>query len=211
MISKGAAARCAAGIVGGLMLASVGSLAFAADPGDSSGVDVKVDIAAVENGALSLTVEDTETTLTEGGSTAAYRQFTGTLPTVTVTDTRDDVPAGVFWYVTGQAGDFVGTAGQPNIPATQLGWSPADVLDGNGEVAAGSEVVPASDTPTQPGNNTGLASGEDFLYLALDSADAKAAQGSWSTTADLKLKTAANVAPGSYSSLLTLSLFEDTY
>ncbi|WP_395244263.1 hypothetical protein ACGGZK_00210 [Agromyces sp. MMS24-K17] len=203
--------RCAAGIVGGLMLAGVGTLAFAADPGDSSGVDVKVDIAAVENGALSLTVANTQTTLTETGSTAEYRQFTGTLPTVTVTDTRTDVPAGAFWYVVGQAGDFVGTAGQPNIPASQLGWTPADVLDGSGEVGSGSEVVPASDTPTQPGNNTGLVSGEDLLFLSLDSAEAQAAQGSWSTTAALKLKTPANVAAGSYSSLLTLSLFEDTY
>ncbi|WP_394554831.1 hypothetical protein ACDF64_08505 [Agromyces sp. MMS24-JH15] len=211
MISKGAAVRCAVGVVGGLMLASVGSLAFAADPGDSSGVDVKVDIAAVEHGALSLTVENTETTLTETGTTAEYRQFTGTLPTVTVTDTRTDVPEGVYWYVVGQAGDFVGTAGQPVIPATQLGWTPADVFDGAGEVGGGGEVVPASDTPTLPGNNTGLASGEDLLFLSLDSAAAQAAQGSWSTTAALKLKTPANVAPGSYHSLLTLSLFEDTY
>lgn len=211
MISKGAAARCAAGIVGGLMLVGVGTLAFAADPGDSSGVDVKVDIAPVENGALSLTVAGAETTLTETGSTAEFRQFTGTLPTVTVTDTRTDVPAGAYWYVTGQAGDFIGATGQPSISATQLGWTPADVLDGNGEVGSGSEVVPASDTPTLPGNNTGLASGEDMLYLALDSADAKAARGSWSTTADLKLKTPANVAPGAYTSLLTLSLFEETY
>ncbi|MGX5697805.1 hypothetical protein ACWKWP_16535 [Agromyces soli] len=213
MISKGAALRTAAGVIGGLMLVGVGSAAFAAYPDaeGSSDVDVNVDIAEVQNGALSLTVANTETTLTETGSTAEYRQFTGTLPDVTVTDTRSDVAAGAYWYVTGQAGDFVGTAGQPSIPASQLGWTPADIADGSGEVASGGEVVPASDTATLPGNNTGLVSGEDMLYLALDSADAKAVQGSWTTNAALKLKTPVTVAPGSYSSLLTLSLFEDSY
>lgn len=213
MISTGAALRTAAGVIGGLMLVGVGSAAFAAYPDaeGSSGVDVNVDIAEVQNGALSLTVASAETTLTETGSTAEYRQFTGTLPDVTVTDTRSDVAAGAYWYVTGQAGDFVGAAGQPSIPASQLGWTPADVTDGSGEVASGGEVVPASDTATQPGNNTGLVSGEDMLYLALDSAEAKAVQGSWTTNAALKLKTPVTVAPGSYSSLLTLSLFEDSY
>ncbi|MBS1906447.1 MAG: hypothetical protein JST33_07740 [Actinobacteria bacterium] len=214
---KATAARCAAGVLGGLMLVGVGTAAFAAFPNadDQSGVDVKVDIAPVQNGALSLTVAGTETALTENGSTATDRVFTGSLPQVTVTDTRTDVPAGVFWYVTGQAGDFIGTAAQPNIPASQLGWSPAEVKDASGgqagEVAGGDEVVPSNDTPTQPGNNTGLTSGTDLLYMAIDSADAKAVQGSWSTTAALKLKTAATVAPGSYTSLLTLSLFEDSY
>jgi hypothetical protein len=213
MISKGAALRTAAGVIGGLMLVGVGSAAFAAYPDaeGSSDVDVNVDIAEVQNGALSLTVASAETSLTETDSTAEYRQFTGTLPAVTVTDTRSDVPAGAYWYVTGQAGDFVGAAGQPSIPASQLGWTPADVADGSGEVASGGEVVPASDAATLPGNNTGLVSGEDMLYLALDSADAKAVQGSWTTNAALKLKTPATVAPGSYTSLLTLSLFEDSY
>jgi len=212
-INKGGAARWTAGIVGGLMLAGVGSAAMAAfpDADDSKGVDVNVEIADVAGGALSLTVAGTETTLTEDGSTATERAFTGTLPEVTVTDTRDDVPAGVFWYVTGQAGDFIGDAGQDAIPAAQLGWTPAEVTDGNGEVAAGDEIVPASDDATQPGNNTGLVSGSDMLYMTLDSAEAKAAQGSWSTTADLLLKTDPNVAAGSYTSLLTLSLFEDSF
>ncbi|MFF2370890.1 hypothetical protein [Agromyces sp. NPDC058110] len=209
MISKGAAARCAAGVLGGLMLVGVGTAAFAAypDPEGSSGVDVKVDIAAVENGALSLTVENTETTLTETGSTAQYRQFTGALPDVTVTDTRDQVPAGVFWYVTGQAGDFVGETGQPAIGAEHLGWTPAMVTTGNGEVAAGDQVGTTLDTAP---NNVGL-TGEELLALSLDSQEATAASGQWTANADLVLKTPVDVAPGSYSSLLTLSLFEDQY
>lgn len=211
-INKGGALRWTAGIVGGLMLAGVGSAALAAfpDADDTGDVDVKVDIAEVDGGALSLTIAGTETTLTENGTTATERVFTGALPEVTVTDTRDDVTAGAYWYVTGQAGDFIGQASQPNIAASQLGWLPADITDGNGEVAAGDEIVPASDTATQPGNNTGLVSGSDLLYMALDSAEAQTAQGSWSTTAGLTLKTDPNVAPGSYTSLLTLSLFEDS-
>ena len=207
MISKGAAARYAAGVLGGLMLVGVGSAAFAAYPDaeDSSGVDVKVDIAQVQNGALSLTVANTETTLTESGSTAEYRQFTGALPDVTVTDTRTDVPEGVYWYVTGQAGSFVGASGQPAITADHLGWSPALVTTGNGEVAAGDEVGTVLDPAP---NNVGL-TGEELLALSLDSATSTAASGQWTANADLLLKTPVDVAPGNYTSLLTLSLFED--
>lgn len=207
MISKGAAARYAAGVLGGLMLVGVGSAAFAAYPDaeDSSGVDVKVDIAQVQNGALSLTVANTETTLTESGSTAEYRQFTGALPNVTVTDTRTDVPEGVYWYVTGQAGSFVGASGQPAITADHLGWSPALVTTGNGEVAAGDEVGTVLDPAP---NNVGL-TGEELLALSLDSATSTAASGQWTANADLLLKTPVDVAPGNYTSLLTLSLFED--
>jgi len=207
MISKGAAARCAAGVLGGLLLVGVGTAAFAAypDPEGSSGVDVKVDIAEVQNGALSLTVENTETALTETGSTAEYRQFIGALPNVTVTDTRTEVPSGVFWYVTGQASDFVATAGQSPITPDHLGWSPALVTTGNGEVAAGDEVKTSLD---ESPNNVGLI-GEELLALSLDSASSTAASGQWTAGASLVLKTPVDVAPGAYTSSLTLSLFED--
>jgi hypothetical protein len=206
MISKGAA-RCTVGVLGGLMLVGVGTAAFAdyPDPEGSSGVDVKVDIAEVQNGALSLTVENTETALTETGSTAEYRQFIGALPNVTVTDTRSEVPSGVFWYVTGQASDFVATAGQSPITPDHLGWSPALVTTGNGEVAAGDEVKTSLD---ESPNNVGLI-GEELLSLSLDSASSTAASGQWTAGASLVLKTPVDVAPGAYTSSLTLSLFED--
>ena len=207
MISKGAAARCATGVLGGLLLVGVGTAAFAAypDPEGSSGVDVKVDIAEVQNGALSLTVENTETALTETGSTAEYRQFIGALPNVTVTDTRTEVPSGVFWYVTGQASDFMATASQSPITPDHLGWSPALVTTGNGEVAAGDEVKTSLD---ESPNNVGLI-GEELLALSLDSASSTAASGQWTAGASLVLKTPVDVAPGAYTSSLTLSLFED--
>jgi hypothetical protein len=208
-ITKGTAAPCAAGILGGVLLAGVGSAAFAAwpDEEDSSDVDVKVDIAPVAGGALSLTVDGTESVLIETGSTATSRQFIGTLPNVTVTDTRTHVPAGVYWYVTGQAGNFTGAAGQPSITPDHLGWTPALVTPGNGEVAAGDEVKTSLD---ESPNNVGLV-GQEMLQLALDSAEAKAAAGQWTANAGLVLKTDVNVAPGSYTSLLTLSLFEDAF
>ena len=209
MMKKGTAARCAAGILGGLLLVGVGSAAFAEFPDaeDTDGVDVKVDIAPTANGALSLTVANTETTLTESGTTASFRQFTGALPNVTVTDTRTDVPAGVAWYVVGQAGDFVGTAGQPNITPDHLGCAPAVVTANDGEVAPGDVV----DTSLDSGQNAVGLAGQELLYLALDSADAKAVSGQWTANANLVLKTPVTVAPGSYTSLLTLSLFEDAY
>jgi hypothetical protein len=209
MIARGTAARCAAGILGGLLLAGVGTAAFAEfpDADDSGAVDVKVDIAATENGALSLTVAGTETTLTESGTTASYRQFTGALPNVTVTDTREDVPAGVFWYVTGQAGDFVGTAGQPNITPDHLGWTPKVLTANNGEVSEGDAVGTSIDGGA---NGVGLV-GQELLALSLDSAEAQATSGQWTANANLVLKTPVTVAPGSYTSTLTLSLFEDAY
>lgn len=208
MSKKSMAARCAVGVVGGLMLAGVGVAAFA-DPSEngSGDVDVTVDIASTETGALSLTVAGTETSLTETGSTASFRQFTGALPNVTVTDTREDVDAGVFWYVTGQASDFVGSAGQANITPDHLGWTPSIVTANDGEVAEGDTVGTSIDGGA---NGVGLV-GQELLALALDSADAQATSGQWTATANLVLKTPVTVAPGSYTSTLTLSLFEDSY
>jgi hypothetical protein len=81
------------------------------------------------------------------------------------------------------------------------------VTTGNGEVAAGDEVKTSLDGSP---NNVGLV-GQEMLQLALDSAEAKAAAGQWTANAGLVLKTDVNVAPGSYTSLLTLSLFEDAF
>ncbi len=54
----------------------------------------------------------------------------------------------------------------------------------------------------------GLVEGE-FLYLADTAAARDGGTNSWSATAGLTLKTPLDVAPGSYSSTLTLSLFEE--
>lgn len=205
--------RAAIGAIGGLMLLGVGGAAFADEVG---GDDVDLDVTIEERqdpGALSLSVAGDSETLTEVEDAAAdHREFTGVLPEVTVTDTRTDVPEGVYWYVTGQAGDFVGSEGQEAITPDHLGWAPELVTDGNGEVAPGQEVPTSIDDSTDPDHpdNVGL-EGQELLQLALDSSEATAANGEWTATADLTLKTPLDVEPGSYRSTVTLSLFEEAY
>ncbi|GGM81956.1 hypothetical protein ACFFX1_21200 [Dactylosporangium sucinum] len=180
-----------------------------AEPGDDADLQVTVDIAEIrEPGVLALSVAGNAVVLTENGSTLLVRQFTGTLPTVTVTDTRtaDEVPAGAGWAVLGSATSFVGTAGQAPITADHLGWKP-HLVDGGetGLVTEGEEVVTVLDDPTQPGNNVGLTD-QELLVSAYDSA--AVAGDAYAVDADLYLRTPADVAAGQYSSTLTLSLFE---
>lgn len=201
--------RGSIGAAGAMLLASVATGALADEPptSDSSDVNVTVDIAgAGPSGALTLSVAADQAALTEDGSTEEFRQFTGALPEVTVTDTRTEVPEGVYWYVTGQASELTGTDGQAPIGADHLGWTPHLLTDADGEVAPGNPV----DTVLDESEGSGLV-GNELLALALDSGDAQAGAGSWTADADLVLKTGLDVAPGSYSALVTLSLFEDAY
>jgi hypothetical protein len=192
--------------VGGAMLAGVAGAAFAQDQvGSGSDVDVNVTIDDIDEGVLAMSVDGTTATLVEDGSTATIRQFTGELPTVTVTDTRsaDEIPDGAFWWVEGTASSFTGDAGQEPIGAENLGWSPSLVDDGSGAVAVGPDVAPALDAAEAP-NNVGL-QGRELLAMALTSEEAI---GSWEAGADLTLQVPADVEPGSYTSTITLSLFE---
>ncbi|WP_062431393.1 hypothetical protein [Herbidospora daliensis] len=183
--------------------------AAAADPGDSTDVAVTVEIAPIEEpGVLAMSIAANSVALAEEGSTLEERRFTGTLPAVTVTDTRtgDEIPEGAAWAVLGNASDFTGDAGQAAIGAGHLGWKP-NLIDGGdtGLVAEGEEVVTVLDEPTQPGNNVGLVD-QELLVSTFDSGEVT--EGSYTVNADLFLKTPADVAAGSYSSTLTLSLFE---
>jgi hypothetical protein len=193
--------------VGGCLLAGVASTAALAEDqvGDDSSVDVSVDIAPItEPGSLTMTVAGSSAALTEAGSTASVRQFTGNLPTVTVTDTReaDDVPDEAFWYVLGTVSSFIGDGGQDPITADHLGWTPALLTPSdNGEVVEGFRV----DTSLDPApNNTGLVD-KELLAMANTSDEAI---GSWQATAGLTLKVPVEIEGGNYSSTLTLSLFE---
>jgi hypothetical protein len=195
--------RVSIAAAGALTLSVIGSSGLAAaldDPYGDSDVAVSVEIPELEGpGALAMTVAGSSAALTESGSTATSRQFTGTLPTVTVTDTRDpaDIPEGAFWYVIGSITDFTGDAGQPDIvSAESFGWAPALVAGDPGSVSAGDEVDPGE----------GFVDSE-ILSVAYDSAEI-APEGSWSANAGLELRTGATVAPGQYSATLTLSLFE---
>ncbi|UKF32487.1 hypothetical protein [Clavibacter phaseoli] len=200
--------RGAAGIAGGLLLLGVAGTAVAAESEvDTNDVDVTVGIAPLAGGgALSMSVAGSSAALTEDGSTAVVRQFTGTLPTVTVTDTRDpaDIPAGAGWYVLGSASDFVSTDGQSTIGAENLGWAP-NLIDGgdSGLVAEGDVVETAIDGGP---DGVGLVD-QELLAITNDSA-AIAEEGSWTADAALTLKTPTTVDAGDYSSTITLSLFE---
>lgn len=202
LLAAGAAGALLAGVV---VVPSPAS----AEPGDNADVEVTVDIGEIrEPGVLALSVAGDSVALSEGGSTLLVRQFVGTLPTVTVTDTRtpDEVPDGAAWAVLGSATDFVGSAGQEPIGAGHLGWRPR-LIDGGdtGLVSEGEEVVTVLDGPTQPGNNVGLVDQE----LLVSTADSVTVAGDeYSVNADLFLRTPAEVAAGEYASTLTLSLFE---
>lgn len=207
-ISKTMAVRATAGALGGVLLVGVAGAAIAqADELDNGEVTVNVEIAAIEEpGVLAMTVAGDSVSLVETGSTPTVRQFTGVLPTVTVTDTRTEaeIPDGAFWSVTGISSSFVGDAGQPDISAGNLGWAP-QLIDGgdSGGVSAGEPV----DTVLDSGpDNVGLID-QELLAMAWDSAEI-ASEGQWTANADLALKVPATVAPGTYASTLTLSLFE---
>jgi hypothetical protein len=199
------AGAAVAALVGTMVLPSPAS----AEPGDSEDVRVTVDIEEIRQpGVLAMTIAGDSVALSEDGSTLLIRQFVGTLPTVTVTDTRtaEEVPAGAAWAVLGSASDFVGDAGQAPISAGHLGWRP-NLIDGGetGQVAAGEEVVTVLDEPTQPGNNVGLQD-QELLFSTFDSATV--AGDAYTVNANLFLRTPADVAAGTYTSTVTLSLFE---
>ncbi|MBM7494299.1 hypothetical protein JOD64_005521 [Micromonospora luteifusca] len=200
----------AAGAAGAVLVGTVAlQTPVQAEPGDNTDVRVTVDIEEItEPGVLAMSIAGNAVALSEDGSTLLVRQFVGNLPTVTVTDTRtpEEVPDNAAWAVLGSATDFVGGTGQAPISAGHLGWKPR-LIDGGdtGVVTEGEEVVTVLDEPTQPGNNVGLVDQE----LLVSTFDSEAVTGdAYSVDADLYLRTPADVAAGSYTSTLTLSLFE---
>ncbi len=196
--------RAGIGVTGAMLLMS-GAAVAVADEVAGEDVQVDVEIEAQEPvGALTMSVAADSTALTEVESDDAdVRQFNGTLPTVTVSDDRQEVPEGVFWYVTGQSSAFTAD-GLPEIGPDQLGWTPHLITD-DGVVAAGDEVLTSLD---EGEDAVGLVA-EELFALAWDSAEAQDTTGEWEADAALFLKTPSDVAPGSYSATLTLTLWED--
>ena len=203
MNKKGLLTRTGIGATGAILLMSGAGMAVAAEVSDEN-VDITVEIPALEPvGALTMSVAANATTLNEVDSgDEEIRQFDGTLPTVTVSDDREEVPADVFWYVVGQSSAFTAD-GLPDIGADQLGWAP-NLMTDDGVVSEGEEVLTSLDDGPDA---VGLV-GEELLAMAFDSIEAHPT-GSWDADAALFLKTPADVAPGSYSATLTLTLWED--
>lgn len=193
-------ARVGIAALGVAILTTVGGAGVAANAAEEDVVDVNVEIEeAAGPGFLAMSVASNATALTEQAPSGTDRVFTGSLPTVTVTDTREDseITPGAYWYVTGTMSDFVGDAGQPDIVSTDsFGWAPEILTGDPSEVAAGDPVAPGE----------GFI---DFELLASAWDSTAGAPGSWTASADMTLKTPGTVAPGQYAATLTLSLFED--
>ncbi|MFT4305274.1 MAG: hypothetical protein QM604_00115 [Microbacterium sp.] len=195
---------------GALVLASAGPAAFADDTSYGDG-DVDVNVTVPEStaaGALSLTVDGDSTDLTQADDDSAGNLvFTGTLPTVTVTDTRaaDDIDADASWYVLGSATDFTGADTGDTFSSNYLGWSPALVGDiEDGTVGVGGDVAGTVD------GGDGLSDLELLYATGGTSAEAVdgAGAGVYSANATLTLKVPATTTADTYTSVLTLSLFE---
>lgn len=182
-----------------------GATSMAASADEMDDVDVTVEIPPVsEPGTLALSVDARSTALTESESADGIREFVGTLPDVTVTDTRTmaERPEGSSWYVLGTARDFESEAGE-TIAANHFGWSPHLVSgtdEGDGIVSVGGDVETVLD------GDRGLVD-QELLFLGED-LPVPDSGGRWTADADLFLRVPVDVAPGTYSSTVTLSLFE---
>lgn len=188
-----------------LLLAASTAAATTIPVDDDGGVPLQVEIT--DQGTLSMTVDTTTpVALAESGSDDAVRQFTGTLPTVTITDTRTVGEENVAWAVIGDTSDFVTADAGTAISGSYLGWTPRLVStppDDDGSVVAGEAVASEAD------DGTGVVGGFDLLASTFDSSAAREFGTTWEASADLVLRIpVVEAPPGSYAATLTLSLFE---
>jgi Bacterial Ig-like domain (group 3) len=168
------------------------TLAGSQTAGGTNPVVINVTVAAT--GTLTVTVAPGPANLTVAGLVGS-----GTLPNVTVKDTRNTFPG---WSVMGQESAFTSSA----LPATpisgnQLGWAPAAAtgsaaFDGT-HVVLGPTVAPAS-----PG--LGTTAGVLALAHAGFGADPSGAT-SWIATAALTLDIPATTTAGAYTGNLTVT------
>lgn len=131
-------------------------------------------------------IEDGSTSLGTASQNAAGFVANGTLPAVTVTDTRD-VTNG--WSLTGKASAF--TAGANKFAASALGWSPA---------GSGTENVVKLGTPVLPGSGAGL-SASSVLASATGASTATLHTG-------IQLLAPTDAPAGDYTSTLTITAIQ---
>ena len=162
----------------------------------SEGIPIEAVIPEGENGVLALTVADfgEGLSLSEPVNVGDRLRLTGTLPEVTVTDSRTVRQAGLGgWAVTGHSDAFT-SAGQ-TIGAEHLGWSPV-ILTPRPGLVSGSEVLTVLDDG--PGLET---------PAELASADAQGRFGTSRLGANLRLEVPVDTQPGTYTGNLVVSLF----
>ncbi|GAB2620379.1 hypothetical protein [Pseudactinotalea suaedae] len=163
------------------------------EPGQGSGdIEVGVDVPEAptepeEPGALEWSIEGAASVnLGQAGLLDDGRFYAeGMLPTITVTDSREDAPA---WELTGHATDF--TSGTAGFGAEYLGWSP-QVLSNPGGAYPGSST-----------SGTGGLATAARLAIGLVGHNAESS----TITAALDLVAPADTEPGSYSSTITLTM-----
>jgi hypothetical protein len=162
-----------------------GAAAPAAGSGSAAGT-VPVAFSVPQSGTFTVSVAPGTVPLTITGLTA-----TGTLPDVTVTDTRNYYPG---WSVSGQESDFVGAgaATGSTISGNQLGWTPTAV----GTLADGATLGPAV-TPV----NLGIGSTAATLAFA----GAGCGFGTNVLSASLTLDIPAAAVAGPYAGTLTVT------
>jgi len=104
---------------------------------------VTINVTVAATGTLSVSVAPGTVNLAVSGATAS-----GTLPTVTITDTRNNFPG---WSVSGQESNFTST-GPPaaSFSGNQLGWTPTAV---NAPLPNGA-ILGSTVNPVSPGLGT---------------------------------------------------------
>ncbi|MFC3741607.1 immunoglobulin domain-containing protein [Paractinoplanes deccanensis] len=155
-------------------------------PADGSQeIVVEVPEQQEEPGEFLWTIDATDRTVTlsTAENKGDYLQSTGDLKPVKVTDTRAGGPA---WSVSGVAGPFTG-----GLPASYLGWTPAVATAGAGAQAG---------TAVTAGDGDGLGASATLGYAADGHAKGTAVLG-----ARMDLRLPVTTAPGTYSTMLTLT------
>jgi hypothetical protein len=156
---------------------------------------VAISVTVPSTGTLSVTVGTGSVTLAPASpATTPDETATGTLNTVTISDTRNTTPG---WSVSGQQSVFTGP-GTNTIPANSLGWTPAFVGSAVGGAVIGPVVAPVGADTGSTGPGLGTAA-----TLAL--AHAGTGIGTNNVNAGLLLDIPATTPPGAYSGTMTIT------
>jgi hypothetical protein len=164
-------------------------------PDDGAGIPLKANVTDTP-GALTLTVADFggAVELSDEQKTGDRIHYRGTLPDVTITDSRNAAQAaGGGWAVTGHSSAF--RNGSTELGAGHLAWTPKLIEPKTG-------VNPGAPVASILSGGPGLAA-----PASLASADNTGRLGQAKATADLLLEFPVNARTGEYTATLSVSLF----